>query len=121
MSSGFAAATLVGLGGALGALCRTAVGESVAADGFPASTLAVNVVGSFLLGLLTFAGVGGDAMLLLGTGACGAFTTFSSFAVETVRLWETGERVRAAITAVANLLGAGAAIALAWLILALAG
>lgn len=109
-------AYLVGVGGAVGALLRTLVGELVDVEAYPASTLAVNVIGSFALGALTFAGVGGDAALLLGTGVCGSFTTFSSFAVETVRLWETGERLRAVVNAATNLLGAGAAIALAWLL-----
>ncbi|GGN07186.1 fluoride efflux transporter FluC [Halarchaeum nitratireducens] len=109
-------AYLVGVGGALGALLRTLVGELVTADAYPASTLVVNVVGSFCLAALTAAGAGDDLVLLLGTGACGSFTTFSSFAVETVRLWEDGDRPRAAVHAGANLGGAGVAIALAWLL-----
>ncbi|WP_435100093.1 fluoride efflux transporter CrcB [Halarchaeum sp. P4] len=119
MSAGVATATLVGLGGALGALARTAVGESVDAAAFPLSTFVVNVAGSFLLALLTFAGVEGDAALLLGTGVCGAFTTFSSFAVETVQLWEDGDPVRAALNAAGNLVGAGVAIGVAWLVVRL--
>ncbi|GAA0298180.1 fluoride efflux transporter FluC [Halarchaeum salinum] len=111
-------AYLVGIGGALGALLRTVVGELVDIDAYPASTLVVNVVGSFCLAALTAAGAGDDLALLLGTGACGAFTTFSSFAVETVRLWETGERAVAVFNAAANLVGAGLAIALAWLLVA---
>jgi len=109
-------AYLVGLGGALGAFLRTLVGELVTPDAYPASTLVVNVVGSFCLAALTFAGAGDDVALLLGTGACGSFTTFSSFAVETVRLWEADERARAVVHAGANLGGAGFAIALAWLL-----
>lgn len=110
-------AYLVGIGGTVGALLRTLVGELVDVESYPASTLAVNVLGSFALAAITFAGVGGDASLLLGTGVCGSFTTFSSFAVETVRLWETGERARAALNAAVNLVGAGIAIGIAWLLL----
>ena len=101
-------------GGALGALARYAVSEAVDVDEFPLGTFVVNVLGSFVLGLVAFAGVGGEVALLVGTGACGSFTTFSSFSFETVRLWETGERGRATANAAGNLLGAGVALALAW-------
>jgi len=107
-------AHLVGTGGAIGALARHYVATLVDVERFPLGTLTVNVIGSFLLGLLTFAGVGSDVMLLVGTGACGSFTTFSSFSFDTVRLWETGSRLRAGINAAVNLLGALLAIGLAW-------
>jgi len=109
-------AQVVGTGGALGALLRHFVSERVKVEEFPAGTFTVNVIGSFALGLLTFAGAGHDVALLLGTGACGSFTTFSSFSFETVRLWETGERGRAAVNALGNLAGAAVAIGLAWLV-----
>nr|WP_054584638.1 CrcB family protein [Halolamina pelagica] len=109
---------LVGLGGALGAVLRYAVGEALAdADtAFSASTLAVNTLGTFALGLLTFAGAGDGTVLLLGTGTCGAFTTFSSFSVETVRTWESGDRTVAAGYALGTLVLAGAALGIAWLL-----
>ncbi|MFB6073857.1 MAG: fluoride efflux transporter CrcB [Haloarculaceae archaeon] len=107
-------AHVVGTGGALGALLRTYVSERVDVEEFPTGTFAVNVVGSFALGLVTFLNVENSLALLLGTGACGSFTTFSSFSFETVRLWETGERLRAVVVAVGNLLAAGIALALAW-------
>lgn len=109
-----AAAHLVGAGGALGALARYGVTRALARDGVPAGTLAVNVLGSFLLGLLTFAGAGSDAMLFVGVGACGSFTTFSSFSFETVRLWEDGYRWRAAGHAVGTLAAALLAVGAAW-------
>ena len=119
-------AHLVGLGGAAGAVARYAVGElvvdSLLADAeLPVATFVVNVLGTFLFGLLTFAGVGGDAMLLVGVGACGAFTTFSSFSFDAVRAWETGSRGLAAGYAVGTLLAAGAAIGAAWLVVHYAG
>jgi CrcB protein len=49
-------------------------------------------------------------------GFCGAFTTFSSFSFQTVSLWERGERARAAVNAVANLLVSLLAFAGAWLL-----
>jgi len=56
----------------------------------PAGTLAVNVSGAFLLGLLAGASVEGDARLLLGAGLLGAYTTFSTWMVETQRIGEAG-------------------------------
>ncbi|MFB6106576.1 MAG: fluoride efflux transporter CrcB [Halobacteriaceae archaeon] len=107
-------AHVVGTGGAIGAVLRTVVSRRVDVEEFPTGTFTVNVVGSFALGLVTFLHLGDTTALLLGTGACGSFTTFSSFSVETVRLWETGERVRAVANAVGNLVGAGVALGLAW-------
>jgi len=107
-------AHLVGTGGALGALGRHYLAQAVQRETFPLGTLIVNAVGSFALGLLTFAGVTGDAVLLVGVGACGSFTTFSSFSVETVRLWEDGYVVLAVGNAVGNLVCSLAGIGLAW-------
>ena len=109
---------LVGAGGALGAVLRWRVGAVVDADGYPASTLLVNSLGTFALAALTLAGASVDAALLFGTGACGAFTTFSSFSVDVVRLVED-ERLRAAaFHAAGNLAGAALAVAFAWLLVA---
>jgi CrcB protein len=105
---------LVGTGGAIGALCRHYLTQAVQREVFPFGTLTVNAVGSFVLGLVTFAGVTGDAALLVGVGACGSFTTFSSFSVETVRLWEDGHVALAVGNAVGTLVCALVAIGLAW-------
>lgn len=103
----------VGIGGVLGALARRYIAGLVGGD--HQGTLVVNALGSLALGALTGAGVTGHASLLAATGFCGAFTTFSSFAVETVRLAEE-DPGQAAANAVANLLAALAAIGLgAWL------
>lgn len=96
-------AHLLGTGGAIGAVCRYAVGQWLAHDRFPFATLAVNVVGSFVLGLVTFAGLSNEVVLFVGVGACGSFTTYSSFSFETVRLWEAGDRLRASIYALGTL------------------
>ncbi|WP_135827737.1 fluoride efflux transporter FluC [Halorussus halobius] len=114
------AALLVGVGGALGALARFAVGSLL--PGGARDVLAVNVLGSLALGALV-AGLAEDAALLtvFGTGFCGAFTTFSSFAVETVDRYERGRRRAAVAFAAANLVGALAAVAAGgWLATALA-
>jgi CrcB protein len=76
---------------------------------FPWGTFAVNVTGSLVLGLVTGAVAAGAAssqvQLLLGTGLCGALTTYSTFSYETLRLAETGARFFAAV----NVLGSIAA------------
>ncbi|MFB6093979.1 MAG: CrcB family protein [Halanaeroarchaeum sp.] len=106
-------AHLVGFGGAVGALLRQVVSQAVDVEEYPLGTFTVNVLGSFLLAVLSFAGVGGQAGLVLGTGLAGSFTTFSSFSYETVRLYETGERARAATNALSSILGASVAIGVA--------
>lgn len=96
-------AHLLGTGGALGAVLRYVIDRSVDHDRFPFSTVIVNVGGSFVLGLVVFAGVTNEIALFVGGGACGAFTTYSSFSVQTVRLWETGDRLRATLYALGTL------------------
>ena len=106
-------AHLVGIGGMIGAVLRLQVGRLVEAEAIPLDTLTVNVIGSFVLGAVTFLSADAATLLLIGTGACGAFTTFSSFAYETVRLWETDRRVASAAYALANVVGSVAAVLLA--------
>ena len=107
-------AHLVGTGGAIGALCRYYLTQHVQMDEFPLGVLTVNVLGSFVLGLVTFAGLNNDLVLFVGVGACGSFTTFSSFSFATVRLWQDGYQSRAIASALGNLIGALVAIGIAW-------
>ena len=86
----------VGVGGALGAVCRYAIGRRLTHEWVPVGTLAVNIFGSFLLGLAVFGGLGGDVSLFFAAGFCGSLTTYSSFSVDTVQLW-TGEPRRGAV------------------------
>ena len=109
---------LVGVGGALGAVLRYAVQSRLPSETFPTGTLAVNVIGSFVLTLVTVAGSGDTTVLLVGVGACGAFTTFSSFSFETVRLVETGHRWQATAYAAGSLVCSLVAAGLAWLLVA---
>lgn len=96
-------AHLLGTGGAIGAVLRYAVGQWVSHERFPFATLTVNVVGSFVLGIVTFSGLDGNLMLFVGLGACGSFTTYSSFSIETVQLWDSGDQFRATLYAVGSL------------------
>lgn len=107
-------ALLVGLGGVAGAAGRHLLGERI--DERTADTLAVNVLGSLLLGVFLAAPIDERAVLALGTGFCGAFTTFSTFAYETVRLAECETNRAAVATAVLHLVGALLAVGLGlWL------
>jgi CrcB protein len=76
-------ALLVALGAAIGAPARLLAGRFL--DGrTPWGTLAVNMLGSAVLGWLVGHGVDGDPLALWGTGFCGAFTTYSAVAVQSV-------------------------------------
>ncbi|WP_024874508.1 fluoride efflux transporter CrcB [Saccharomonospora piscinae] len=82
---------------------------------FPWGTVTVNVAGCLLLGVVTGAVTAGVApepvRLLLGTGLCGALTTYSTFSFETLRLAETGARLLAAANvAVSVVAGLGAVV-----------
>ena len=87
----------VGLGGCIGAMLRYLLGASLFQNShFPYATLLVNVIGAFLMGILTqlFAEtilVSPRAKLFLTTGLLGGFTTFSTFSLETVNLLEAGK------------------------------
>jgi CrcB protein len=102
---------LVALGAAVGAPLRYLVAARLDRD-LPLGTLAVNVAGSFVLGVLVARSVGGAAWALLGVGFCGGLTTYSSFAVQTVRLRWRGVAY-AVVTVVASVAAAAAGYALA--------
>lgn len=109
MTLSLAAAAVVGLGGVAGAVARYGVGTQLSGT---RATLLVNALGSLALGALVAAGVEGDAALLAGTGFCGAFTTFSSVAVEVAGRHDRGDGRGAAryavVTLVTALVGVGA-------------
>ena len=91
---------LVAAGGAVGSVCRYLL-SSVHVASLPWGTLIVNVLGSLLIGLL--AGLSGrgvlspELKLLLVTGFCGGFTTFSTFANESFGMMKAGEVLTAAV------------------------
>ncbi len=86
----------VALGGAIGAIARHLLGGAImraAGPGFPYGTMAANVLGSFLMGVLVAwlaARASGDSALrlFLGVGLLGGFTTFSAFSLEAIMLLE---------------------------------
>jgi fluoride exporter len=112
---------MVLLGGAVGAPLRYVTDQLVQArhdSVFPWGTLAVNVVGSLVLGMVAAgvatAGLPAWALVLVGTGVCGALTTFSTFGYETLRLLEDGSILVAAANSLAGLALGLAACAGGW-------
>jgi fluoride exporter len=105
---------VVALGG-VGAIARflldAAVSERVP-GGMPVGTLAVNVTGALGLGVLAGAHIGGDAMRLEGVGFVGAYTTFSTWMLESHRLAEEGESRAAALNVLGSLVVGYGALAL---------
>ncbi|HET7510220.1 MAG TPA: fluoride efflux transporter CrcB [Solirubrobacterales bacterium] len=96
----------VGVLGGFGALARFGLTLLVADrlhPHLPLGTLAVNVSGSFLLGLIAGASLSGDARLILGAGGIGAYTTFSTWMLETQRVEEAGMRRLAVINIVLSI------------------
>jgi CrcB protein len=114
---------LVVAGAAVGAPLRYLTDRAVQSrhdSVFPWGTFVVNIAGCLVLGLLTGAVSAGFAgprlQLLLGTGLCGALTTYSTFSYETLRLTGTGAGLYAAANVVASVVaGLGAAFAGAWI------
>lgn len=101
---------LIALGGAVGSVSRYGLGafvQRLAHTGFPVGTLAVNVAGSFLVGVLAKAFMHAqthpDLKAMLIVGFCGGFTTFSAFSLEVIALAQGGEWAKAAAYVAASL------------------
>ncbi|MFI6640231.1 fluoride efflux transporter FluC [Streptomyces sp. NPDC050504] len=108
---------LVVAGGAVGAPLRYLVDRAVQAragvreGGFPWGTLTVNATGCLVLGVLAGAAVSSQVYALVGTGLCGALSTYSTFSYETLRLAERGRGFLAAANAAGSVLvGLGAVV-----------
>lgn len=85
----------VGLGGFVGSVLRYLVTLLPYGAGFPVKTLAINVLGAFVLGLICalatrHVDASPQLVLILKVGVCGGFTTFSTFALETSDLLQSG-------------------------------
>jgi CrcB protein len=104
---------LVALGAAVGAPSRYLLDRAVQNrhdSVFPWGTLSVNVLGCFLLGLLTWLPAAPAFTAVLGTGFCGALTTYSTFSYETLRLIRSGAWLLAGFNVLLSLVaGLGAA------------
>lgn len=89
---------LVGLGGGVGSIARYLISQAIESrvlTSFPYGTFAVNVIGCFIIGIIyalsTRGAVVPEWRILLATGFCGGFTTFSSFSYETLTLIQEGQ------------------------------
>lgn len=105
--------------GAAGAVTRVAFDRTVTeryAARFPWGTFVINVTGSLIFGFLTGLGLSHglprSPRVIVGTGFCGAYTTFSAFAFETVALLERGERGDAVRYAIGTLVAGSLAAAI---------
>ncbi|WBW49827.1 fluoride efflux transporter CrcB [Peptoniphilus equinus] len=117
------ACLFVGLGGAVGSIFRYFISLFLVnnANGFPFKTLLINILGSFVIGLVAaIAGkhteISPDMILFLKTGICGGFTTFSTFALESSTLIQSGKIASAVIYIMASIVISIAAVILAQLI-----
>jgi len=103
---------LVGIGGALGAMARFAVGGAIGAlpNGFPLSTFLINIAGSLAMGALvavlakTTPQFQNEIRLFVAVGIFGGFTTFSSFSLDAITMIERGDFLLAAIYIVGSVL-----------------
>ncbi len=87
---------LVGLGGSIGSMTRYAASFLIRSKLFPYTTLSVNIIGSFIIGVvfamsIKEAGLSNNWRLFLATGICGGFTTFSAFSLENMGLLQSGK------------------------------
>lgn len=101
--------------GGFGAVLRFLIDGTIARhawNAFPIGTLAVNLSGAVVLGLLTGLAVGDDAALLAGTAVVGSYTTFSTWMFETHRLTEERQLPIAALNVVVSIVAGVAAAAL---------
>jgi CrcB protein len=110
-------ALLVGVGALVGAPLRYLTDRFVQSRHHsvaPLGTLSVNVVASFVLGVLVGAAVSTDTAALLGTGFCGTLSTYSTFSYETMRLDRAGHRPWAVGYVLLSLVAGLGAAALGW-------
>lgn len=120
MTSALLTYSAIAIGGAIGACLRFAVGEwtlHLFGRAFPFGTLLVNILGSFVIGLLyglliTEQIAPNPWRIFIGIGVLGAFTTFSTFSMDTVLLLQQGDWLKAIANVVLNLV---LCLTLAWL------
>ncbi|XRO77558.1 fluoride efflux transporter CrcB [Methanocaldococcus sp. 10A] len=101
---------LIGVGGFFGAIFRYLISGIIPVKiGLPTGTLAVNLIGSFILGFLMYSSLltsmPSEYKLFIGTGFCGALTTFSTFSYETFTLVDEGLLFKALLNILINVIG----------------
>ena len=115
----------IGAGGALGAMLRHGVNMAALAAfpvAFPLGIMLINIIGSFVMGVLTgvfahFWEPGQTVKLFLTVGVLGGFTTFSSFSLDAVLLWQRGEVAQAALYVLSSVVfSIGALILGLWIV-----
>ena len=100
----------VGLGGAIGSMLRYGISLLMITKYFPYATLAVNIIGSFLIGLIFALSIKEESFfynwrIFLATGICGGFTTFSAFSLENLGLLQNGKYGMALIYITISIIG----------------
>jgi CrcB protein len=103
----------VGIGGAAGSMARYGIGVLMGkfvSQPYPHATFLINIVGCFIIGVLFGLGnkyniIPGNWWLVLATGFCGGFTTFSSFALENISLMRSGHSTTAFLYTVLSVMG----------------
>ena len=108
---------LVGLGGAIGSMLRYAFYLAITVKQFPLATFAVNIIGSFIIGMALTLSLKDDFILnnwklFLATGICGGFTTFSAFSLENITMLQNGKYFIALVYILSSIV---LGIAAAWL------
>lgn len=104
-------ALLVGIAGALGAICRVGIGELTGVStNFPVATFAVNMLGTFLLcflsaGVIQLITVNEEVRTAITTGFLGSFTTFSAFSMETLTLFQNSNLMLALLYIAGSMIG----------------
>ena len=92
---------LVAIGGGIGASLRYAISSWITYESFPIATISVNIVGSFILGIIALgisqSLISTELALFLGVGIIGSFTTMSAFSVETIEMLQDGNVSSASI------------------------
>lgn len=113
----------VGLGGFIGSVARYLIGLIAVetASGFPVKTFAINLLGSFVLGIVSETALRDPAfsrnlVLLLQIGLCGGFTTFSTFSSEALKLLASGRHTTAIVYMFASVVLGLAAVYAGWLV-----
>lgn len=113
----------VGLGGFIGSVARYLIGLLAVetASGFPVKTFCINLLGSFILGIVSESalrdpGISRNLVLFLQIGVCGGFTTFSTFSSEALKLLASGRHTTAIVYMFASVVLGLVAVYVGWLV-----